>query len=118
MKIDWKKALLFPVVIYAIAFLVASAFVAFKVETAGIVPWIVTTAAVLITAFILAKRLDLQNTKQALIYGVIWIMVLVVLDLAMTIPFTGIEYFYDWKAYLGYVLVFLMPAIVHTITKK
>lgn len=117
MKLDWKKLLGYPAVIYAVMFLLVSAMIALKLDTGSTVAWLVTVAANLGILYYLATKLGV-GVKEALVYGLVWAVVLVVLDYIFTRPFTGAEYYSDWRVYLTYVYTVLVPPVVAMLNKK
>lgn len=119
MKIDWKKALGYGAIIYAVVYLVVCAFIGMKIDpNTTIWAWAVIEVAFLATAVFLATKLGTKNINEALVYGLVWAVIMVVGDLVLTVPFTGIEFMYQWTIWLSYALTFLIPAATLTFVKK
>jgi hypothetical protein len=98
-------------IIWAIAFVVVSVFIGFKVSSQFLVQGI-TTLAVIISAFLLAGILKISAMKDALICGLLWVITGVALDALITTRFTGWSFFCRWEMWLGYMLIFLVPPVV------
>ncbi len=109
---NWKKLILAPVAIYAVIFLFISVLVGAKANTEATWVWIITTIITIVGLYLAVNFTNPQNFKEGLIYGLVWVVILVVLDLILTIPFTGAEYFSSWKAYLPYALTLLAPIVL------
>lgn len=108
----WKKYLLPPLAIYAVIFLFISALIGAKVETEQTWIWLVTLVISIIGLYMATNYAKPKNAKDGLLYGVVWLMILFVLDLILTVPFTGWGYFGDWKSYLPYALTILIPTLL------
>jgi hypothetical protein len=122
MKVDWKNGLLDGVIYFLVIYVVATALVAYKVNPqSNIYAWILVTLVTLATGYILAVRLKVSSMSQGLVYGFIWLAVTLVLDLLITIPFTGISFFQNWQFWFGLVLTVFLPGVsfyVHMLVKK
>lgn len=108
----WKKALLPPAAIYAVIFIFISFLIGAKLATDA--DWVTITDYV-ITIFGLYLATNYakpKNTKEGLTFGLVWLAVFVVLDILLTRPFTGWEYFSSWKTGIVYALTVLMPTIL------
>jgi len=95
---------------WGVAFLVASVFVAYKV-TPEILVQAITTLAVLITVYLLAKSLKLSSRSQALWFGFILTVTGLVLDLLITARYTGMAFFNRADIWISYFLGFLTPQL-------
>jgi hypothetical protein len=99
----------FGAIIWAVAFVLVCIFIGFKVSTDAIYVKIITTAAVIITAVLLARSLKLSSIKQAFICGLSWVLTGIVLDILATVPFTGWQIFSQWNVIVGYAIGFVIP---------
>lgn len=97
-------------VIWGVAFIVVSAFIGFEVTSEVIVQG-VTTLAVAIAAYLLARSLNISNRKEMLKYGFSWVVVGLILDLIVTTRFTGWQFFSAFYVWLGYALILLVPLL-------
>jgi peptidoglycan/LPS O-acetylase OafA/YrhL len=111
MKINWKKALGYGLLFYLIVYVVATAFVAYKINTqTDPFAWAAMMAVSLITGYVLSLRLDIKNYTEGLMYGLVWVVLTLVLDVILTLPFTGIGFFQSWQTLIGFVVTLLIPA--------
>lgn len=108
---NYLKSLGFGALIWGVAFVVVSAFISFGIDTAGLVVQTITTFLVLLTAFLLAKSLNLSDKTEMLKYSFSWVVVGLILDVLITTGFTGWEFFYDWSIWVSYVLILLVPLL-------
>jgi len=109
---NWKKFVLPPFAIYAIIFLFISSLIGLEINHSQlwvkIVGWVVT-----IVGFYLAVAYAKpQNISQGFVYGIVWAIILFGLDLLLTIPFVGWNYFVSWQAYLPYAIAIIFPVIL------
>ncbi|MFC1789665.1 hypothetical protein ACFLYY_01665 [Patescibacteria group bacterium] len=100
------KLIGYGVAIWVVAFMVATIFVVMNME-AGAIASVVTSAVVIITAFLFARSLNIPSVKGLLKYAISWLIVGLVLDATVTVYFTGWEFFQGWGMWLSYGLTFL-----------
>lgn len=115
---NWKKLLLPPLAIYAVIFLFISALIGAKINQETTWVWLVTLAISIIGLYLASNYAKPKNLKEGLTYGLVWLAILFVLDLILTIPFTGWDYFSSWKAYLPYGLTLIVPSLYSLVKKK
>ncbi len=106
---NWKKLILPPVAIYAVIFLFISALVGAKVNTDALWIWIVSLVITIVGLYLAVRYVKPSDLREGIIYGLVWVAVLVVLDLVLTAPFAGWDYFSSWKSYIPYALTILAP---------
>lgn len=106
---NWKKFVLPPLAIYAVIFLFISALVGANIDQHATWVWVVSIIISIVGLFFAANFAKPKNWKGGLIYGVVWLVIFFVLDLILTVPFTGWGYFSDPRSYLPYVLTLLIP---------
>jgi len=107
---SWCKYLCKGIIIWVVAFMVASLFVAFSMANTTIAQ-IVTGLAAIITAYMLAKKIGVTNKMEMLKHSFVWVVVILILDYFVTTKFTGMEFFSDWKTWLVYALILLVPLL-------
>jgi len=100
----------YGIVSWVVAFMAASIFVAFG-SYSGIFMTIVTTGAMLLTVYLLAKSLNISSRKALLKYGFVWALTALLLDLIVTARFTGNEFFYSWQIWVSYALIVFVPTL-------
>ena len=109
---DWKKFLIPPVAIYAIIFLFISALIGAKIDQHATWVWIVTLVISIVGLYIATNYVKPKDWQKGAKYGVVWLAIFIVLDLVLTVPFTGMEYFSDWKSYIPYALTLAIPTVL------
>ncbi len=109
---DWKKLLIPPVAIYAVIFLFISALIGAKIDAHGLWVWIVTLGISIVGLYIATNYVKPKFWQDGLRYGFVWLVILVFLDLILTVPFTGMGYFSDWRSFVPYVLTLAFPTIL------
>jgi hypothetical protein len=112
-----KKFLITPIAIYAVIFLFISALIGAKIDAQA--PWvyIVSLAIAIAGLYIGTNYVKPKNMQEGLKFGVVWLVILIVLDLILTLPFTGPEFFSSWHPYVSYVLTLLIPTALPVIKK-
>lgn len=109
MRMNWKMAIGFGLLLWVIMFAIASVFVAFNMIArtwVGILLIIVSGVAV----FVLAGKARPASTAVALAYGLSWVIVGVALDAIITRRFNpGI--FNEWSIWVGNLVVLLVPLL-------
>ena len=107
---NYKKLFGFGVLIWAVAYLVATAFVAYKMGE-SLLAQIVITLAVIAASCFCGWALELNSVKEILKYSASWLVIAFVLDLILTVPFTGWRIFYSWELWAGYLAILLVPLL-------
>ena len=110
--VDWKKYVIPPIAIYAAVFLFISALIGAKIDQHAAWVWIVTLAISIVGLYIATGYVKPKNWQEGAKYGVMWLVILFILDLILTLPFTGVGYFSDWRSYLPYVLTLAIPIVL------
>ena len=109
---NWKKIVLPPVAIYAVIFLFISTLIGAKVPTGGVWITIVNFIITIVGLYLATNYAKPKNMQNGLVYGLIWLVIFVVLDLILTRPFAGWGYFASWKTWIVYALTILMPTFL------
>ena len=107
---NWKKGILFGLLLWVIMFVIASIFVAFKLPTESVffnIFWIVLSA---IVVFICAHYLMPRNISQAILYGLIFAVIGIVLDLIISARFVS-GLFASVYYWISYLVVILTPML-------
>lgn len=107
---NYKKLIGFGILIWVTAFVTASLFVAFN-KIDSIAAKIIVPLAVGTAVFFVSKNLNLNSTKSAFKYSAAWIIIGLLLDVVITVPFTGWEIFTKWNVWLGYFLILIVPVL-------
>lgn len=108
----WKNVLIPPVAIYAVIFLFISGLIGAEIDQTALWVWIVSLVISIVGLWIATGYAKPSSMQQGLMFGLAWLALFVVLDLVLTVPFTGMEYFSDWKTYVPYALTVLIPTFL------
>src|SRR3989338_4014069 len=104
---DYKK-LVYGVAIWAVVYLLATGFYVYKViDTFWAKPALVVIVAVL--AAWAGTKLNQPSLSKALVYSISWVVTAVVLDIILTVPFTGWKIFSQWDVLVSYALIIVIP---------
>lgn len=109
---DWKKYLLPSVAIYAVIFLFISALIGAKIDAEAVWVWPVNLIISVVGLYIATNYVKPKTWQEGLKFGAVWVVILVILDLILTVPFTGSGYFSDWRSYVPYVLTLAVPTFL------
>jgi hypothetical protein len=96
--------------IYAVMFLVWSGFVTYGFVE-GVLPRIVSLLTLITVSIVAGRALHLVNWKDVLPYSATWVVVVIIADVVLSVPFTGWALFSDWNVWVGYALVLLVPLL-------
>jgi hypothetical protein len=107
---DYKRLFGFGIAIWIVAFLVASIFVATG-QIDSLAAKIVVPIAVGAAAFLIGRKLKPASAGDALRYSAAWVVIVILLDAAITVPFAGWQIFAQWNVWLGLLLVLTMPVV-------
>ncbi len=98
------------IVIYSVMFLLWSGIVIYGF--AGTTwAWLVQLAALILVTTIAARSLHLTTWQDMLVHSVPWAVLVALMDAIYSVPFAGWGIYYDWKVWLGYALVALVPVL-------
>ena len=109
--LTWQKLILYPTAIYAVVFLFISALIGFGIDQTASWVTFATLAISIVGLYIASRVAKVDSTKNAVTLGLVWVVMMVILDLVLTMPFTGAEYFFSWTTYLAYAITFIMPVL-------
>jgi hypothetical protein len=110
MNINWKKALGYGVLVYLVIYVVATAFIAYKINPQqDVIAWTILVVVSIITGYFFSIRLGMQNYQEALEYGIVWAVIMIIFDLILTVPFTGFGFMTNWHFFTTLVLTILIP---------
>ncbi len=98
------------VVIYAVMFLLWSGFVVYGFVE-GVLPRLVGLGILILLALIAGRSLRLHGWHDILPYSLSWVAVVAILDIILTVPFTGWALFSDWNIWVGYALIACVPLL-------
>jgi len=96
------------IAIYAVMFLLWSAFVVYGFVE-GAAPRIAGFLVLVATAVIAGKALRAHSWRDILPYSLSWGVLMVVFDAVMSVPLAGWQLYADWNVWFGYSIVVLAP---------
>ena len=101
------------IVIYAVMFLLWSAFVTYGFVE-GIAPRILGLVILVALAIIAGRSLKANSWHDIIPYSVCWGLIMAVFDVFMSVPFAGWQILLDWNVWFGYgVGVFAPPFVLY-----
>ncbi len=89
-----------------------SGFVAYKSQDT-LAAKVATIAAMLILLFLAGRSVKTSSRLGVLKYSFGWLIIIGILDVLFTVPFTGWQIFSSWETWLGYALLFLVPFLTY-----
>ena len=115
MNINWKKAVGFGALVWAVMFVVISILVGYGVTTSGgpmpLTLSITLTVLSLILVYFAARYIAPANSKIAMQYGLVFAVVGIILDLIISRMFVP-DIFSSVIYWIGYVLIVFTPMLV------
>lgn len=100
----------FGAFIWVVAYIVATAFVAYSISE-GLLMSSVMIVVVALAAFFVGRNVRVSSVGDMLKYSFGWVVVGLVLDAALTVPFTGWDIYMSWSLWVGYLAVLLVPLL-------
>src|SRR3990167_7992781 len=98
------SALAWGIVLYAIMFLLWSGFVLYGFAE-GIAPRLTGLLVLIGLALLAGRALHYGSWRDILPYSIAWTVIVAILDMVFTVPFTGWALFSDWNIWVGYALI-------------
>ena len=98
------------IVIYAIMFLVWSAFVVYGFVD-GFGPRFVGLLVLVALGIIAGRALRAHSWHDILPYSFSWAVMMIVFDAAMSVPLSGWGMYSNWNLWFGYAVVLLAPLL-------
>ncbi|PIR44102.1 hypothetical protein COV23_01705 [Candidatus Wolfebacteria bacterium CG10_big_fil_rev_8_21_14_0_10_31_9] len=107
---DYKKLFGYGVLIWAVVYLVATAFVGYKLS--GML-WtqIVLVIISAVFSYFLAKNLSANLVVGMLKYSFSWMIMTIILSIIFTVPFTGWIVFNSWDMWASFLVILLVPLV-------
>lgn len=110
MGLKFGSLLGWGIMIYAVMFLMWSAFVTYGFVE-GFAPRVVTFVILIATTVIAGRSLRANSSRDILPYSISWGVMMVILDSVMSVPLAGWQIFADWNIWFGYAIVVLAPLL-------
>ena len=108
--LTWQKLVLYPLAIWVVIYLFICAFIGFKISTTADWVMMAITLINVVGLFIASKSAKLDSYKNVIILAIVWVLVMLILDLVLTVPFVS-GYLTNWKTFFSYGLVLVLPLI-------
>lgn len=106
---NWKKGLLFGLLLWVLMFVIVSIFIAFKIYGSTVMH-IVTAVIAGVISYLFAGKVKPNKMGAALTYGLVWVVVGLILDALITMRFNP-TIFISKSLWLGYLLVLIAPLL-------
>ena len=97
-------------VIYAVMFLLWSAFVTYGF-VAGWAPRVLALLILIVISIVAGRSLRASSWHDILPYSLSWGIMMAVLDGLMSVPLAGWQVFLDWNVWFGYAVVVVTPLL-------
>lgn len=98
------------IVTYALMYLSWNALVEHGFS-AGMAPRVIELLVLVVISLIAGASLDFRSWGDILPYSLMWAFEVILLDVLMTLPFAGVAMYYDWKLWVGYALIAIIPLV-------
>ena len=108
---NYKKLFGYGILIYVALFVYWSALIAYGAEQ-GIISQIVSLIIIAALACFAGHKLETKSVNKIIRYSVGWTVIVALLDVLFTVPFTGWEVFNEWSVWVGYAIILLIPLCV------
>lgn len=106
-----KDAFIWGFVLWLIGYILG--IVLFLLVPASLIGWIVTPFGIIITLWILIKKLKSNSIQYYFLIAVIWTLIAIICDYFLLVQvFKPEDGYYKTDVYLYYVLTFLLPLLV------
>lgn len=112
---NWKKTLLYGLIIWAIGFVVASILIAMGLSSTG---WFLNILMLVIMAVVvwaMTGKIEPKDAKSAIQIGTVWLVVTAILEYLVTyrtfVAETNPDFYRSWSIWVGYALILLIPWI-------
>jgi len=110
MRIHFEALFGWGIAIYAVMYLLWSAFVTYGFVE-GLVPRILGLLALIAVSIVAGKSLRATTWHDILPYSLSWGIMMALFDIIMSVPFAGWYIFADWNVWFGYGIVVLAPLL-------
>ena len=107
---NYMKLVGFGALIWVVAYIIATAFVAYGMSE-GLLVHGVIIVGVALAAFFAGRKVGASSAGEMLKYSFGWVVIGLVLDAALTVPFTGWDIYMSWGVWVGYLVVLLVPLL-------
>jgi uncharacterized membrane protein len=107
----FKDAFGWGVILWLIGYLLGV--LLFPVAPARLIGWIIMPIGIIITLWVLLKKVKRESFKNYLLLALIWTLIAIILDYFLLVKvFNPADGYYKLDVYLYYLLTFILPVIV------
>jgi len=106
---NWKKGILFGLLVWAIMFIVVCVLLAYKMPQ-NMLFTIITTIITLVAVYFLVRNIAPKSYLEAIEYGLIFAVIGIILDFLISKRFAP-DIFVSVSYWVSYVLVVLVPLL-------
>ncbi len=106
----YKDAFLWGFILWLIGY--ALGIILFAVVPANMIGWVIMPIGIIITLWVLLKKIKGNSFKYYVILGLAWAVMAVVLDYFLLVKAFNATGYYKLDVYLYYLLTFALPVIV------
>lgn len=105
---NWKTIFVTPITIYGAVsiWIVVSGSIQIDRDSAWV--WSIGLIVTTIGLYLTAKIIRPQCLRKGFLICLGWLGIFVVLDIILAVAFASLEYFFDWKTYVPYILTLLI----------
>jgi hypothetical protein len=105
-----KNSFLWGFILWLIGY--ALGIILFPVVPLNMIGWIITPIGIIITLWVLIKKIKNQTPRQYFLMAIIWTLIAIVLDYFLLVKlFKPVDGYYKLDVYLYYILTFILPLI-------
>ncbi len=113
---SYSKLLGWGVVIYAVMYLLVAAL---SIYQAGpMLVRLLAAATLIVLASIAGHSIRRRSAWDILPFALVWTLEVAALDAVMSVPFSGWQLYLDWNVWVGYSLVFVVPLISVSLSRR
>lgn len=110
--IRYKHLIGWGILLYALMFFVWSLFIKMGFAE-GVLPRAIGLTILIVAVILAARSLHLATWKDILPYSIGWAAIVALLDVLLTVPFTGWGIFGQPSVIIGYLIIILVPLLFY-----
>jgi hypothetical protein len=108
---NWKTLFITPIAIYGVISILIVVLGILNIDRDSSWVWITGLIITAIGLYLATRYIHPRNLRQGSLISLGWLAIFIVLDIILAVAFADLEYFFDWKTYLPYVLTLLIPMV-------
>lgn len=105
---NYKKLFGYGAAVWAVAYIAATALMVYGMFD-NVIAKAVLVLIVAGAAYLAGRGLNLGSALSILKYSAAWLIMAIILDTILTVPFAGWGLFTQWNIWLGYAVILLAP---------